>query len=242
MHVLVIHLARSTDRRPNVEALLRALPGARIVEAVDGRDPDQIARVDVRPGNLHRPRYPFPMSPGEIGLFLSHRACWQQIVDEDLPGALIAEDDLCLDPDLWPDVRTLITRNLSPDSVIRLPAKLRERPLAEIDAQGRARLFRPRIIGLQTVATVVGRAAAGRLLSASQALDRPVDTFLQMHWATGQRVETIWPSGVSEVAAGGSTIQKKTRTGGKPMREFKRALYRAQVALRPQVKPLSRGS
>ena len=57
-----------------------------------------------------------------------------------------------------------------------------------------------------------------------------------MHWATGQPVHTIYPNGVQELTddLGGSTIQKKTRTGNVLVREIRRAWYRAQVDLRPQ--------
>ena len=80
------------------------------------------------------------------------------------------------------------------------------------------------------------RRAAETLLRESQQLDRPVDTWLQMHWATGQPVHTVLNAGNAEIAnqIGGSTIQKKTRTSGKLMREIKRWRYRRAVAARPQ--------
>lgn len=56
-----------------------------------------------------------------------------------------------------------------------------------------------------------GARRANALLAASETLDRPVDTFLQLHWVTGQPVHTIHPNGVQELAKelGGSTIQVK---------------------------------
>ena len=121
------------------------------------------------------------------------------------------------------------------ESFIRLPAKRREAPREQIAQQGESRLFLPKVIGLQTVAQVVGREAAKRLLAVTEVLDRPVDTFLQMHWIHGQRIQTILPNGVSELTQelGGSTIQKR-KSGSKLAREFKRSLYRAQVSARPQ--------
>jgi GR25 family glycosyltransferase involved in LPS biosynthesis len=154
---------------------------------------------------------------GEVGCFLSHRACWQRIVDEGWNYALVAEDDLAVDIRIWPDVMSLIDRHADENSFIRMPAKAREHAARTVAQHGQAGLFVPQLIGLQTVCQVVGRAAARRLLAASEIIDRPVDTFLQMHWITGQTVHTILPNGVSELTAetGGSTIQKKTRTGGK---------------------------
>ncbi len=235
MHSMIIHMPGSSNRAANVEHLLFSLPKAEVIEAVNGRAVAADLAEILHPGDLHGPKYPFPLSPGEVGCFLSHRRCWQHIVDADWDYALIVEDDLALDPPLWQDALTLIAQQASQESFIRLPAKHREVPAVQISQQGESKLFLPKVIGLQTVAQVVGRAAARRLLAATEHLDRPVDTFLQMHWVHAQKIQTILPNGVSEQteALGGSTIQKR-KTGSKLSREFKRALYRAQVSARPQ--------
>lgn len=232
MHALIIHMTSATARADNVAALLETLPEPRVIPAVNGRV--EALNFPSAPGNLHTPPYPFPLSPGERGCFLSHRRCWEEIARGDAPYALIVEDDLHLDPILWPDTLRLIERNATDDSFIRLPAKSREPITTVQDSEGASKLFKPKVIGLQTVAQVVGRNAARRLLDATRTIDRPVDTTLQMHWITGQPVQTILPNGVSELP-GPSTIQKKTRTSGKLMREIRRAIYRARVARRPQI-------
>jgi len=236
MHSLIIHMSGSTARRPNAEALLRALPDARLVEAVDGRDPAQVTGVRIRPGDAFLPRYPFPLAPGEIGCFLSHRRCWRRILTEGWEYALIVEDDLAIDPARLRAALDLIAEQATPDSYIRLPVKPREKPARVLAESAGLSLILPKVIGLQTVAQVVGRGTAERLLSATATIDRPVDSLLQMHWITGQPVHSLLGSGARELTddLGGSTIQKKTRAGGKLAREFKRAAYRAQVALRPQ--------
>ena len=119
---------------------------------------------------------------------------------------------------------------------IRLPIKQRERSARVMVEQGDMRLILPRVIGLQCIAQVVGRDAAQRLLRVTDQIDRPVDTLLQMHWITGQRVHALLGTGNREVAPeiGGSTIQTKTPAAGKLRRELARAWYRAQLHLRPQ--------
>ena len=236
MQSLIIHMRGDQKRHPNAKKLLSDLPSARIADAVAGRQVLDSNGIALHPGDLHNPRYPFPLTAGEVGCFLSHRQCWQQIVSEGLEYALIAEDDLALDPTIWPETLDLIHSHASAETFIRIPAKQREKPAVMVAECDHAALFLPRIIGLQTVCQVVGRHAAQRLLDASTALDRPVDTFVQMHWITGQPVHTILPGGVRELTdeLGGSTIQKKSRSGLSPMREIKRAWYRAQVGLRPQ--------
>lgn len=236
MRSLIIHMPGSTKRRPNVDQLLRDLPRAQVVDAVDGRDPDQIADLPCHPGNLHRPHYPFALKPAEIGCFASHRKCWQLIVDMGWDHALIVEDDMEVSPRDLARSLTLISAHMTPKMFIRLPAKNREKNGVPLARAGDACLLLPRKIGLQTGGQVVGRAAARRLLAASAEIDRPIDTWLQMHWITGQPIHTLLPSGLREIAdqMGGSTIQEKTRTSGKLMRELQRGWYRAQVRMRPQ--------
>ena len=241
MHSLIIHMTSSTARRDNVDRLLHDLPDARVVNAVDGRDPLQIADVRRMNGNAFSPHYPFALRPAEIGVFQSHRRCWQQIVDEGWDYALIVEDDLRVDPAKFAVVLEMIREKGTADMYIRLPVKARETPAAILAERGNSRLILPRIIGLQCICQVVGRNAARRLLVASETIDRPVDTFLQMHWVTGQPVHAILPNGNAEVAQqiGGSTIQVKTRGSGKLLRELKRAWYRTLIKIRLQ-RPESR--
>ncbi len=234
MRSFIIHLPGDHKRADNVARLLERLPDAQVVDAVLGREVVATDGFPLRSGDLWRPKYPFALSAGEVGCFLSHRRAWQMIIDQGLDYALIVEDDLAVDPALWADALELVERAATPDCFIRLPAKRREAGPAS-DSIGSAELFTPRRIGLQTVAQVVGQNAAHRLLMASETIDRPVDTYLQMHWEHGQKIQTILPNGVSELTQelGGSTIQKK-KTGSKLRREINRAWYRTQVALRPQ--------
>lgn len=236
MKSLIIHMASSTARRPNVDRLLADLPDAQLIDAVDGRDPDQIADVQTFDGSLHSPSYPFPMRPAEIGVFQSHRKCWQMIVDQGWDFAMIVEDDLAVSPPEFTRALRLVADHMTRDMYLRLPAKMRENAGRVIAQDGDMRLILPREIGLQCCCQVVGRNAAKRLLAGSEKIDRPIDTWLQMHWVTRQPVHTLLPNGLTEIAGqiGGSTIQQKTRTSGKLMRELKRAWYRFQVKLKPQ--------
>ncbi len=233
---MIIHMSASVARRPNVDRLLRDLPDAQVVEAVNGRDPAQIAHVQTFRGELHKPAYPFALKAAEIGVFQSHRKCWQLIVDQGWDYAMIVEDDLAISPPDMKQARGLIAQHMTPDMYLRLPPKLREVPSQIIAEDGTMRLILPKWIGLQCCCQVVGRRAAERLLAGSDGIDRPIDTWLQMHWVTGQPIHTLLPNGLSEIAGqiGGSTIQQKTRTSGKLMRELQRAWYRLQVKLRPQ--------
>lgn len=235
MNVLILHLPGDTQRAPNVDRLRDRFAHSHVIDAVRGAELIARGQAPLSAGNRYHPPYPFEIGGGELGCFLSHRAAWQRIIDEGWDHALIVEDDMEPVAEVWPDIEALMVRQHLSEMYVRLPAKARESG-PEIDREGRAALILPRRIGLQTVAQVVGRSAARRLLDLSTTIDRPVDTFLQMHWITQQPVHTIQPCPVRELTGelGGSTIQKKTRARGKLAREFKRALYRAMVAKRQQ--------
>lgn len=234
MRSFIIHLTRATSRAANVGRLLELLPQAEVIEAVDSKDPDFQVTGQMGGLPLHHPPYPFALSQAEIACFMSHRACWKRIAEGDADFALIAEDDMTVDPVPFAAALDLATRYATPDSFIRLPAKDRERSAGAIARQGGAAIFLPKTIGLQAVCQIVGRNAATRLLAASESFDRPVDTTLQMHWVTGQPIHTVHPSGISEMGAP-STIQNKTRPGDLLMREMRRASYRAQIRRKPQL-------
>ncbi|WP_171097901.1 glycosyltransferase family 25 protein [Ruegeria sp. HKCCD7255] len=241
MRSFVIHMSSSTARRANADRLCAQLPNAELFEAVNGRDPQQIADVDVFPGTLHRPHYPFPLRPAEIGVFESHRAIWRKMVEDHIDLAIITEDDLGLDPDRLSAALGLLAPIATPEHYIRIPVKQREVPAEILAEKDDLRLILPKVIGLQCVCQMVGRRAAERLLAATDQIDRPVDTFLQMHWITGQPIHALQGSGNREVAQeiGGSTIQTKPPMSDKLTREVKRALYRAKLHLHPQRPPAS---
>jgi GR25 family glycosyltransferase involved in LPS biosynthesis len=227
----IIHLPTSTARQPLVAALVTQLPGAQVVDAVDGRLMSaKQTRANYQP-HSHYPRYPFTLLPGEVGCFLSHRKCWQMIVDSGDDYALIVEDDVALNLDILGPALALALTHMTPTRFIRLPLSNRETPAQMIAQAQDITLFRPAIVGLGTAFQIVGRDIAARLLELTAPFDRPVDTFLQMTWLTGADVATAWPNGVASAAAiqGGSTIQ-----AGKPLlqklpREWRRWRYRRQI-------------
>jgi len=92
MKVFVINMARSTERRASMEQQLSLLNlDYEIVEAVDG---SKLSYTDImretRPLN-------YALSCGEVGCALSHINIYRRITSEDIPLALILEDDALID-------------------------------------------------------------------------------------------------------------------------------------------------
>lgn len=228
---MIIHLERAEARLPQVEAMRQVVPlKSNVISAVDGQKMKDLHAQAYR-RMLMRPTYPFEMRPSEIAAFQSHRACWQRILNENLDAALILEDDLHLNEDIFPKALNLALANFQQGDFVRFPIKLREKKIQEIATSDKIGLHLYDRIALGMVAQLVTREAARALLAASEHFDRPVDNFLQMQWVHNVRVLTVWPSGVREVSAelGGSMIGRKQGLREKLRREILRPLYRRKI-------------
>ena len=225
MLVLIIHLKRAAHRRAHVEQLgfrLRSLPDldVQVLDAVDGQNltPDQAKSVQP---NLCQPAYPFALSPGEVGCFLSHRAAWQLLLDSDQETCLILEDDVLMD-----DLSFLEPLEAShpKGAFVQLPA-LPPRNWPE-NAAGLQSLAPP---SLRTPAQILDRSAAADLLAQSQHFDRPVDAFLQMTWWHRVAVKTLYPTGISLLESASTIQAKKKSWRSEVTRSLRRSLYRARI-------------
>ncbi len=231
----VLHLLRAEKRRVNAHVLRDSCgPKAEIWPAVDGAAMSSGDLSSTVGGPLFGPTYPFPLKSGEIGCFLSHRQIWAEIVRRGAPAALIIEDDAGLDPINFGPALDMAMDHIETLGYIQFQTRAPKGSKALVGTRGTATLIVPEIGGLRTTAQLVSGWAAAHLLSLSETIDRPVDTFVQSHWHTGLRPAVLYPSGISEIAhtLDGSTIQAQKKTlWFKLSREVSRAFYRRGVAI-----------
>lgn len=226
----IIHLPRSTERANLVQKLVEKLPNAKVLDAVDGREMPENERQSIIKEALYEPRYPFGVTPSELGCFLSHRKVWQQIGSSSATVSVVVEDDIALLPGFEETLEAVLCA-ADEFSFIRFPLKDREVP-ALLKSTGKGTIFRPEIIGLSTGMYVIGRDAAAQLLARSEKIDRAIDAWLQMRWETGIDNHAVWPTHIASAAleTGGSTIQSKRSLRSELGRVWKRAKYRQQIA------------
>ena len=231
VEAFVISMQSNEARRLQVRKIVTACPvPCSVVNAVNGNMLSLDSRNNFLKPALYEPYYPCSLRPAEVGCFLSHRLVWQMIVDKDLEGALILEDDVQL---IQPAFGSSLERafdSLRYADLVRL--RLMERTPAKMKQLSRAKISRPIVSPLGTQAQVVSREGALRLLDSSQCFDRPVDVFLQTFWVSGIRIYEVSPSYVSDQtqSLGGSTIQ--VRTNGTRLnirRNVKRLTYRLRI-------------
>ena len=237
---LIIHLKRATDRQDQVGRIKQTSPvSAEVLDAVDGATLDEVAMQSVYRCGMHEPPYPFSLRTAEVACFMSHRRCWQHIINENLDAALILEDDVNLDINVFYPAFELAMRNFTPSDYVRFPAKRRETALATRAQTSTHELIVPSAIGLGMVGQLVGQGAAAKLLDTTRTFDRPVDTFLQMTWLTGVWPISIYPTGISEesVHLGGSLISKRKSWPERVRREVLRARYRRRLVALAKTHP-----
>ncbi len=237
----VITLERATQRHAQVEQLQRDCPiPCEPLAAVDGSLLSEAEVAQFVTPRLHRPHYPFALRPGEIGVFLSSRKAWQTIIDQDLQAGLLLEDDVQFERPVFNNALQCALADLREDDFIKFPHKGPTNKLATGH-----QISTPVRTPLGAVAQIVTRGAAKRLLEATETIDRPVDTFLQMTWITGVTPRVMLPSGIREISRqlGGSTIQRKKRPASETLyRNAARPVYRLQILARSYLHALKQAS
>lgn len=207
----VIHLERALQRRGHVAELCRLSPvPLTVIDAVDG---SLLSEAEVNavycPRNLLEPAYPFHISRGEIGCFLSHRKAWQAIVDSGADAGLVFEDDAVIDAEIFRSAFDAALSRMGRGDWI----EFQTRPVegSTVYQAGGATIIEPEIPPVRLSAQLIGAEAAMRLLAVTERFDRPVDGVIQLLGVTGQRVLCVVPSGVRDNSqeAGGTTIQRK---------------------------------
>ena len=130
-----------------------------------------------------RARYTRQLNKAEIGTFLSHRKCWQALIDSDEDYVLVIEDDLIISDrakvyfanSKWIpndcDIVRLICFDLDKEHLIEKDSRIKLESGDELIVQ-----LSPKPIGCQGY--ILSRKAANYALEHSKKLPCPVDDFL----------------------------------------------------------------
>lgn len=230
----IIHLERSVNRDGNLARMVSNCPmPAQVQVATDGNRLSRAEINEVYVRQLYRPVYPFEMRPTEIGIFLSHRACWKRMLDEGVDAAFIMEDDIGFDDNFGAGFG-LAMQHIGDLQFIQFPVRqIRRRAMAStiVEVPGSVRILEPYVVPLGACAQLVSSAAAERLVRATEKFDRPIDCLFQLRNVTELPIFSVVPSGVDEISneLGGSTIHVKDRQIGWADRELRRIAYRMNV-------------
>ena len=193
--IFVISLARAANRRAAISARLNAL-GLKyeIVDAVDGKSADPAAYRRRLRQNIARRKWSRELQPAEIGCYLSHYNLWWRVADEEIPCALVLEDDADVADDFAAVVADVLTLNCNWD-VVHLAARRPE--LVETAFRGLA--GRDYIFGrykrrlLWAHAYLISLTGARKLLNICREISEPIDHAWGHWWWTGLAFYCVAP-------------------------------------------------
>lgn len=214
--IYVINLPEAEHRRKHVENLLsNASLDYTIIAGIKGSDlsQDEISQCYDKGANARH--YRRALSIGEIGCYLSHRRCWEQLLSSEHSWAVILEDDI----EIKGDFSTLI--NLIPSKVNADIIKLSDDSNCKvIDSKALAPSFEwvnyKRIPNCAN-GYIITRQGAKKLLAKTKVY-RPVDIDMQFFKeldlkVCGIRPYCIWPAIFeSHIDAQGKGGSRKTFT------------------------------
>ena len=228
----IIHLESAHTRSENVRQLISNCPiPARIHPAIDGTllTDHKIAKVYKR--DLHLPTYPFTLNAGEIGCFLSYRSVWMRMLDEKIDVALIIEDDIQINLDIFNNVLSFAIKHIMELGYIKFPIKIRKQKYRIIKCANHLEICEHVIIPSGTVCQLVSSKAVNNMLSKTDYIDRPIDTFQQLRHISKQRIYSMFPNGISEISIqlSGSIIHSPRISSNTISREWKRYKYRKAI-------------
>lgn len=189
LKIFVINLARDIQRREYMENHLKELGlYAEFVQAVDGRD---LCAADRKAYNRSKALrvYGGDMIDAEIGCYLSHYRLLQRIIAENIPYALILEDDVALFPALMPTVQAFLKKDMAFD-IVRLETlrgKVKEPQSKKFLGQrlhdfDQASLYRLDTHVLGFGVYLISQAGAQRLVSYGKEMFMPIDQTADRFW------------------------------------------------------------
>lgn len=246
LHVFLINLDRSADRLARCAPILDGLGLSwERVPGIEGKRLSAARLGALNPHPAPHGEWFRPLTPGEIGCFLSHLRCWQLIEERGLDCALVLEDDFNAH-----DVCSLQTLQTLADSatgahpwdVLKLTRLRRHTTLvgavgsvgsaATVGGQGPTTPLALHSGGTgpeDGTAYLVSRRGAAKLTPQREHLLRPVDFELKHHWERDLTVYSASPDMFWQVGA--DIAQSVIGDGRASYRDFP-PLRKAQVYLR----------
>lgn len=223
LQVLVISLRRSVDRREKVEQELKKVSMSwSFLDAVDG---SALASppVEYQPLKVQLLQG-YPLTPNEIGCYLSHKEAWKSCVAQNIP-TLVFEDDFVLSPEFENVINSLLNDE-DAWNFVRLQG-LYEVPYQELTPLGGAHLVKNLGDAVGATAYLLKPQVAKVLIDESRDIYEPVDHFLEHRSKHGLEFLAVRPYPV-DISRVKSTIDDRSeRAPVKGLRKRVRSLARA---------------
>ncbi|WP_105188965.1 glycosyltransferase family 25 protein [Pseudoalteromonas sp. T1lg48] len=182
------------------------------IDAVNGRQLSAAQKNAILDTKANRTKFYRPLSDGEIGCYLSHKKCWQTLLDSQNEYALVLEDDFSLVGNLKSSLASVLNQPLPVDIIKLCNYQGRERAnkfSRELDANHHLVIHDKPLSGC--CAYVISRSGAKCMLAHASKIYRPVDTDIQHTWETGVHVGALHPYPIAQDNYFDSDIASKGR-------------------------------
>ncbi|KID55798.1 hypothetical protein JF50_15685 [Pseudoalteromonas luteoviolacea] len=224
--IFLINLDKSTDR---LDAVTQRLAPFDIkferISAVLGSKVDQTTRDRFYSVEKNSSDYHKPLSPGEIGCYMSHLKVLQHIVDNEIPWAIILEDDFEVVGNLNEAISALSEIDFEWDMIKLAEYGDRTRPTAyEFKLNATFNLKIQKKVSAGTCAQAVTLDGAKKILQSSIPFGRPVDTDYQHWWEKNIEILTLSPCPLKQDLDFDSTIGNMSKG-----LSFKTAFWRRKI-------------
>ena len=214
--VFVVSLARATKRRDAIARHLDSLNiSHEIVNAVDGKNFD-LSEYEDRLQHIGEceKRLGVMFDRGSIGCYLSHYQIWERMVRENIPFAIVLEDDAVLQPNFMQTVSDVVNCEWE-WNVIVLHTEGRRgkmRKICRLNNGGELVQYMRHPYG--TAAYMISLEGAKNLLQYCWHLRLPIDHHWKLWWQWNGLFYCVRPQ-VATVSGSDSTImQVAQETGG----------------------------
>ncbi|MDD9884190.1 MAG: glycosyltransferase family 25 protein [Gammaproteobacteria bacterium] len=222
--VFVISLARAPERRAGIVQRLNAAGVSHeLVDAVDGLTLDLNALGD-------RPVNP-AMTQGQVGCFLSHYNLWRRIAAEQIPAAVILEDDAVWEDDFWEVAAKLPALEWQWDFInCAYPRPIKaETVLCQLS--DKRRLVRGKRPSWFMISYAVSLSGAGKLLKYCGPIRAGIDEQVRQYWRYGLDFYQIdppmgWQSGADSLLGSPHDMRANKILKDQAARERLMRLYR----------------
>lgn len=212
--IFVINLQSAEDRWLESTGQLQRM--GLVHERFDATDGYQLTAGEI---NAHfeletSRKWCYDLSLPEIGCYLSHLRVWKRMVDEQIPGAVVLEDDFYASPEFPEIIRALSREEFARPSLVTL---YHDRPPAGLIRSkfliSQHRLVTPYRVPWGAVAYYLNLDAARVLWNRRQTFYRQNDTDMRYYWETGIDVKSVVPrpTTLHSITGGSSTIDTPRR-------------------------------
>ncbi|MBB1268429.1 glycosyltransferase family 25 protein [Shewanella sp. SR44-3] len=192
--IFVINLDSSVDRIENMQAQCAKL-GIEFerVSAVRGKNLSKDEKAAVYNRDVNLAKYDKELNDGEIGCYMSHARCWEQIVAQDLDYALILEDDAILTPEITSFIAKLAESTQEWDYIKLSHGRKPKNILNAIDLGDGLSLGQCIKLPSTTTGQFVSLTGAKKLLQHAYPIARPIDIDIQFWYEKSLRSFVVRP-------------------------------------------------